>query len=514
MLKRMTTILILGAALVLAATPTFAGDEIPARPEELKFPELKYDPPRAKDYRVKLDDGMVAYMAPDRSLPLLTIHVLMRLGPGQDPAGQEGLGRIMVNQLTRGGAGELSAVELEDRVAALGARLSSGMGGGRRGMMGMGGVRTGPTESYVSLNLLAKDLEAGLELLVACLKEPAFQEDRLQLVQEQQLQRMKERNDETSSIERREWSSLVYGPGHWSTRWTTEASVTGIGREDLAALHRRYVGPENFLFAVSGNFQEKELKKALNKAFADWPWQAERPEAPAAPTAAPPKGWFAVEKEVNQARVSFGLPSIDRFDDDWYAALVMNDILGAGGFSSRLVNRIRSDEGLAYSVRSSLGSGTYYPDFFRVTFQTKVRSTAFAVSIALEEINRVRDELVSEEELELAKASFIQSLPAGFETAGSIAGALAMEEMTGRYDRDPEYFRKYRDRVAEVSREDVQRVARRLLDIDGMTFLVVGDLDEAMIGDPKHEASIQEMAGSEPTRIPLRDPMTMKPMAN
>ena len=513
-LKHSAAALLAAVLIAAAAAPAVHAGDIPDRPEDLSFPGLKYDAPVAKQYRTTLKNGMVAYLVPDLSLPLVNVSVLLRLGPDQDPAGKEGAGDLMMDLLTTGGAGDLSAEQLEDRLATLGADLSSGMGGGRRGMMGMGGVRTGPAESWVTLNLLAKDLDAGLALLIDCLQSPAFQDDRLQLAKDRAVQRMKERNDDTRGIEGREWGLLMDGPDHWSNRWTTEASVGGLTRDDLTALHRAHVGPENFLVAVSGNFDKGAMKKALEQAFADWPWQAQRPGAPAAPAAAPPAGWFAVDKDVNQARVSFGLPAIDRYDPDWYAALVMNDILGGGGFSSRLVNRIRSDEGLAYSVRSSLAGGVYYPEEWRVAFQTKVRSTAFAVQIALTEIDRIRNEKVSDDELALAKASFIESLPAGFETAGSIAGALALEELTGRYQKDPEYYREYAARINAVTVDDVQRVARRLLDPDKMTFLVVGDVDEALLGDPKHEVSVTGLAGGEPQRLPLRDPMTMKPLTN
>ncbi len=512
-LKAIAAALTAALSLAAGALPAAAGDAVPARPEQLSFPALKYEAPLAKDYRTTLKNGMVVYLVPDRSLPLVNVSVLLRLGPDQDPAGKEGAGGIMMDLLTSGGAGALSAEQMEDRLAQLGADLGSGMGGGRRGMMGMGGTRTGPSESWVTLNLLAKDLDAGLGLLTDCLKAPAFQDDRLQLAKDRSIQRMKERNDDTAGIERREWNLLMDGPDHWSNRWTTEASVGGITRDDLAALHRAYVGPENFVVAVSGDFEPKAMKKALEKAFAAWPWQAQRPGAPAAPTATPTAGWFAVDKDVNQARVSFGLPAIDRYDPDWYAALVMNDILGAGGFSSRLVNRIRSDEGLAYSVRSSLAGGTYYPEEFRVAFQTKVRSTAYAVQIALAEINRIRDEKVTDDELSLAKASFIESLPAGFETAGSIAGALAADELTGRYAKDPAYYREYAARINAVTVDDVQRVARRLLDPAKMTFLVVGNLNDVMLGDPKHDVTVEQLAGGRPTALPLRDPLTMKPLA-
>ncbi|MFH1842122.1 MAG: pitrilysin family protein [bacterium] len=494
------------------ADAAIAGD-IPDRPEGLKFPELQYDPPSAADYRATLDNGVVAYLVPDLSLPLVNIHVVMRLGPDQDPAGKEGLGGIMVRQLTRGGNAAFSAEELEDRVAQLGAQLTSGMGGGRRGMMGMGGIRTGPAESFVSLNLLAKDLDAGLELLVGCLKEPAFQEDRLQLARDQVLQDMKQRNDDTADIERREWSYLIHGADHWTNRWSTEASITSFTRDDLVALHRQYVGPANFLLAVSGNFDRDEMLGKLEAAFADWPVPGENPGPPAAPTAPADPGWYAVDKDVNQARICLGIPSLDRYDPDWYAALVMNDVLGGGGFTSRLVNRIRSDEGLAYSVRAALGQGVYYADPWRAAFQTKVRSTAFAIDIALTEVRRIREELVTEDELLIAKNSFIESLPTGFETAGAIAGALAMEELTGRWQRDPDYYAEYRDRIAAVTADDVQRVAQRLLDPERMTFLIVGKVADAKLGDGKHDVSLTGLAGGEPTLLPLRDPLTMEALS-
>ncbi len=171
---------LLAAALVMGAVaPAAVAGGIPARPEKLKFPELKYDAPVAKDYRTTLKNGMVAYMVPDLSLPLVNVTLLLRLGPDQDPAGKEGAGGMMMDLLTSAGTASLTAEQLEDKVAALGADLNSGMGGGRRGMMGMGGVRTGPADSWVSLNLLAKDLDQGLALLTDCLQHPAFQDDRV-----------------------------------------------------------------------------------------------------------------------------------------------------------------------------------------------------------------------------------------------------------------------------------------------------------------------------------------------
>jgi zinc protease len=502
------------AAMTLPARAIAADAGIPGHPDQLVFQPLEYDPPRGADHRVKLKNGIPAYLVTDRSLPLVTVSVLMRIGQDLDPAGKEGLADMTMNLLTRSGTKTRNAQQLEDRVAFLGAQLTSSVGGGGVSPFFGGGIALSPAESYVTINFLSKDLDEGLALLVECLKSPAWEAERLKLRRDQMLQAMKERNDDSGNIESREWSFLLRGENHWTNRHTTQASVEGITAADLAAFHRRYVGPKNFILAVSGDVDRGAVVKKLERAFAQWPSQGERPAPPAAPTAAGAPGWYMVDKDVNQGRVSIGLPSIDRYDPDYQAARVMNDILGAGGFSSRLVNRIRSDEGLAYSVRSSFEGGTYYGDPWRIAFQSKVRSVPYAIKIAMTEVNRIRDSLVTPQELELTKNKFVESLPAQFETAPAIANVLAIEELTGRYQKDPNYFAEVRDRVRAVSAADVQRVARRLLEPSRMTVLMVGNAKDIALGDPKHDVQITALAGGEPKRLPLRDPMTMKAMPN
>ncbi len=502
------------AAVLLAPIAGAQDSTIPARPEQLQFSPLKYEPPKAAQYRVKLANGMVAYLVPDRTLPLVNVHVLMRIGPDLDPAGKEGLAGTMVHLLTRSGTQAHTAAQMEDRLAMLGAQLDSQMGGGGGSFFGIGAIPIGPAESRVSLNLLSKDIDEGLSLMIECLKTPAFEAERLALRKDQLMQGIKRRNDESADIEEREWGFLMRGDDHWSNRYATAASVAAITADDLGAMRRRTVGPRNFLLAVAGDFDRATMIRKLEKAFADWPTPGERPATPAPPGGPSASGWYMVDKDVNQGRVSIGLRALDRYDKDYPAAVVMNDILGGGGFTSRLVNRIRSDEGLAYSVRSSLEGGVYYPDPWRATFQSKVRSVAFALQLAMHEIQRMRDSLVTPQELEVSKNKFVEGFPARFETANSIAALLAVEELTGRYQRDPKYYAEVRDRMRAVGGEDVQRVARRLLDPTKMAVLMVGNAQEMRMGDPKHDAQITVLAGGEPRHLPLRDPSTMKPMAN
>jgi zinc protease len=272
------------------------------------------------------------------------------------------------------------------------------------------------------------------------------------------------------------------------------------------------MGPKNFIIAASGDFDKNDMKKKLEQVFATWPTPGENPGPPAAPKTPAAQGWFVTDKDVNQTRVSLGIRAIDRYDADYYAAQVMNSILGGGGFTSRLVNRIRSDEGLAYSVRSSFEGGFYYPEPWRTVFQTKARSTAYALQVALTEVNRMRDSLVTASELETAKASFVEGFPSRFPNAQAIAGGLAAEELTGRFAKDPKYFTQFTSRFEKIGTADVQRVARRLLDPHKMAYLMVGNAKDMMQADGKHPVTLEQLAGGQPKRIPLRDPMTMQPL--
>jgi predicted Zn-dependent peptidase len=502
------------AILALAATSAMpAAAATVAHPDQLKFRPLAYQPPNAADYRVKLAGGVVAYLVPDHSLPLVTINVLMRIGPDLDPPGKEGLAAMTMNLLTRSGTTARSAKDLEDRVAFLGAQLESGLGGAFGGNPFIPQL-LGGSESSASVNLLSKDLDEGLSILVECLQSPGWEAERVTLRREQLLQDMKQRNDDSAPIEQREWSVLMRGEGHWSNRWSTGPSIESITAEDLAAFHHRYVGPKNFVLSVSGDFDRAELTRKLEKAFSGWRQAGERPAPPPGPAGPSTPGWYLVDKDVNQARVSIGLTTIDRYDPEWAAAQVMNDILGGGGFTSRLVNRIRSDEGLAYSVRSALEGGTYYKDPWRASFQTKVRSTAFAIQIALAEVNRIRDSLVAGEELDTSKNKFIEAFPTRFETASAIATVFANDELTGRYGRDPRFYAEYRERIRAVTADDVRRAARRLLEPAKMTVLVVGNASDVLLGDGQHDVTLVSLAGQDPRRLPLRDPLTMKPMTN
>jgi len=480
-----------------AATAPAAGAAIPDRPEKLRFPPLQYEPPHPADYRVPLQAGPVAYVVPDRTLPLVNLVLYVRVGQYLEPADKLGLADMTGHLLARGGTASKTAEELEEELDFLAAQLGSSIG---------------ETQGTVSLNLLAKDLDAGLALLREVLTAPRFQEDKLQLYRQQMLQAMRQRNDDAADIEARERDFLVFGESFWANRLPTAATVNAIQREDLVAFHRRWFHPANFVVAASGDFDRAAMVARLERLFADWPFAGEiPPPIPTNTTFAAP-GVYLVNKDVNQGRVSLLLPGVRRDDPDFFALTVMNRILGGGGFTSRIMNRVRSDEGLAYAASSALPGGVYYPLMFVASFQSKSRTVARAAAIVLEEMQRIAREPVSEEELETEKRSLIETLPRAFTTKAQVAARFAEDEFTGRFAADPDYWKHYRARVAAVTREDVLRVARKLLTPERVVILVVGQKDEILLGHPDHPVRLPDLAGGRVVDVPLRDPLTLEPL--
>jgi predicted Zn-dependent peptidase len=340
------------------------------------------------------------------------------------------------------------------------------------------------------------------------LREPRFQEDRLALAKEQSLQEMKKRNDDSADIEAREWGVLLYGLDHFTNRFTTEASVKAIARDDMVAFHRSHFYPANMIAAVSGSFDRTAIVRKLEAAFAGWPSsRVATPPIPAAIAPAAP-GLYRIEKDVNQGRVSIGLPVVKRDHPDVYALEVMNEILGGSGFTSRITKTVRSDEGLAYSAASGLAPGVWYPGRFRAFFQSKSRSVAYATSLVLGEIRKLREAGVTAEELETVKSSLVQTFPSSFASKAQAMGIFASDEYT---KRDPSYWRAYRDRIRAVTGADVQRVAREHLVPERMVVLVVGRQAEIDLGEDKHPVTLASLApGGKVSTLPLRDPLTMK----
>lgn len=490
------------AALSLWAIPASSiAAELPTNPRELKYSELKFSIPKADSLRFKLKTGQTVYIAEDHSLPLANLDLVLRAGAFLEPAGKTGLAELTGELMRDGGTTRLTAEKFDEEAAFLAASLNSYIGN---------------AEAGAGLNCLSKDFEKGLDLLFEMMTTPRFQQNRIDVEKGKRLESMKQRNDDADSILSREWAWMMHGENYFAMREQTKSDLDAITRDDMLAFHKQYWRPEGMILAVSGDIDTKKVIAALEKRFASWKPAGPPPKVawpPPKPTAQPKPGLYLVEKDIPQGKVYIGHTGVQwdaKFaNPDFFALQLLNEILGGGGFTSRITKKIRSDEGLAYSAGSSYPIGTYWPSSFRALFQSKNETVAYATKLAIAEIKRIREAPVSDEELATAKASFIDTFPQNFQSKSDTVQLFANDDYMGRPHA---YWDSYRDNVRKVTPADIQRVAKQYLRPDDLVIFVVGKWSEIEPGDANKKANMGEFYGGKVTKLPLRDPLTLKPM--
>jgi zinc protease len=466
---------------------------LPGRPEEIVFAPLAFEPPDAATFRRTLPDGTVVYLAPSRELPLVTIAITFKGGASLDPADAPGLAAMTARMVREGGTAKNAPAEFDETLDFLATEVS---------------VAANETFTTATMNCLKSNLDESLRLFVEMLRTPAFDQQRLETTKARQIEALKQRNDDAASILGREWKRLVYGIGHFESAEPTGKTVAAIDREKLAALHGKVFHPGNAIVAVSGDFDEREMLDRLATAFSGWergPVAAD----PTPPTAVLEPGLYHVPKEIPQGKVVLGCRSIVRDDPDAIPLLLLNEILGAGGFTSRLMQQVRSNEGLAYSVRSAVTPKVAYPGDFRAGFESKSATVALATKIVFDEIRRIRAEKVSAQELETAKRGLIETFPRQFESKPAMLRLFVNDEWT---KRPADYWKTFRRKVEAVTADDLLRVAKEHLDPEKMAILVVGDWAEIAPGDLGKRASMNDFFGGKVKHLPLRDPLTLEPL--
>ena len=483
-------------ALVLGA-PLLRGQDLPDHPDKLKYPPLQFEVPDAAKIRTTLSTGTPAYLLEDASLPIVDLKIFIRGGTFNDPPGKAGVADLTADLMRTGGTTTRDPNAVDEEIDFLAANVAIGVD---------------DLSGSASLSILSKDLDKGLEILMDLLRNPAFRQDKLDTLKAQTLDMLKSRNDRTASIEAREVNLLFYGPDYPINRIATKASIDSITREDLKAFHAGWVHPSRFIVAATGAFKKDEFAAKLEAAFKQWPPVAE----PASGPVTAPKviheakpGIYCFNKEgknITQGRVTMGHLGVDVHHPDVQAIRVMSYILGAGGFSSHLMQRVRTQEGLAYDVRSDLRPGLVYPFPFKIVFQSKNESCAYAAKLCLEEVERIRKEGVSAEELKAAQAFYLDAFPGlFFSTKMQTASTFAQAELLG-FPKD--YYTSYREKIAKLSPDDIRRAAQEHLHPAKFAWVVVGNLPAIEAGDGTHAVKLADLGTIIP--VPLADPFTLE----
>lgn len=492
--------MILKSTLIAAAMSTASlsiASDLPTHPSELEFRELNFTPPSASDYRHELSNGVPVFIAESNEFPLVSITLNFKGGEYMVPVEKAGLSALSGGLIRSGGSSMMTPDEMDEEFDFLAANVRAFMG---------------DQTSGATLNCLTANLDEAFELFMDMVRNPRFDEDRFNIQRAQVLESFESRNDAGVQIAIRELSFLMWGEEHVEGRQPTSDSVNSITIDDMKALHKKIFHPGNLMISVSGDVKTNEILAFLEEQMSGWEVGEISPEVQA-PTQSYEPGVYYYEKDQPQVQVLIGHRGIERDNPDAIDVEVMNQILGGSGFTSRITNTVRTQEGLAYTAGSTFSNRVEYPGMFLSYFFTKTPTAALGTRLVMQEIDKIQTEEATTEEIEIIQNSLIETFPRNFESKSAMMNLFMNDERTGR---PANYWNDYRDRVRSVSSEEVQAAALNFLNPQEAVIMIVGPVEGIKEGnadseaDPNRVATMSEFFDGQFTVLPQRDPETLK----
>lgn len=423
--------------------------------QEIPIPPLPAFHP-AEPKRIALSNGMVIFLQEDHELPLIDGSIRIRGGSRDEPAPKVGLVDLYGEVWRTGGTKSETGDQMDDYLEIRAAKVETS---------------GGADSTSIGWSCLKGDFDDVFKIVVDLLHEPEFRSDKLDLAQKQFEESIARRNDNPGAIAGRESARLAYGPDSPLARQAEYATILAVKRDDLVNWHATYVHPNNMILGVTGDFNATAMEAKLKAAFASWP------KGPAAPqskiTIHPAKsGYYLVNKEdVNQSNVRMVTLGTDRRNPDYFAIEVFNEVMG-GGFSSRLVQDIRTKRGLAYSVGGGIGTTFDHPGVTRFVLATKSQSTVEAIQALFADVDDLEKKPITDDEIKRAKDSILNSFIFNFDTPEKVLRERVAYEFYG-YPLD--FLEQYRTGIEKATTADVNRVAGKYLHKDQFSVLVVGN---------------------------------------
>ncbi|MBK7360926.1 MAG: insulinase family protein [Micavibrio sp.] len=400
--------------------------------------------------------GIKAWLVEDHSVPVIAMQFGFRgVGGALDPVDKQGLSRMLSNTLDEG-AGELDSQTFQKELRDLSIGLS--FGSDRDDFSG-------------SLKTLSQNKKRAFELTALALTKPRFDEEPVKRMREANQSRIRSSLTDPDWMTARIMNDRAFeGHVYSQNSGGSLSSLEKISPEDLRAFHKNNIGKNNLVVAVSGDMTKEELATTLDNIFGDLP--DVKPPAQAPDIALQNAGKvFVFKQDIPQTIVEMMQPGIDRHHPDYQLAQVMNFVLGSSGFGSRLTEEIREKRGLTYGIYSYFIDMKHF-DGLQVSTSTETKNTAEMISLVKVEWEKMKNEPISEQELQDAKSYLIGSLPLGLTSTDDIAGLLLSLQM----DEMPvDYLEQREDKIKNATAADVQRVAKELLDSNKMITVLTGN---------------------------------------
>lgn len=409
--------------------------------------------------RIVLPNDLVLLISEEHSLPFVVFEMLVDAGSRRDPPGSEGLAHFTAKGLLLG-TSQLSNTAMNQTLDFLGASLTAS---------------TTRDYSVLRLQVLKKDLHRALELFMQTLTAPVFPEEELQKLKKRTLGDIRAEEEQPLALADKIFQRILFpdSPYGHPVEGTPE-SVTGLRRDDAVNFYRSFYRPNNSILAIVGDVTVGEVRQKIAPLMK----MLQKGRIPDSSfTAGYAKGpkEERIDRKITQVNIIIGNEGPKRSDPDYYAAVVMNYILGGGSLQSRLLEEIRVKRGLAYSVMSTLEPEKYQGSL-RIMVQTKKASASEAISLVRREMERMGTETVSDQSLQRTKKYLIGNFPLRLDTQSELAGILTRVEY---YGLGLDYLEKYPSLIRSVTKRDVLRAARRYLRPGEAIVVMVGDLDGA-----------------------------------
>lgn len=409
-----------------------------------------------------LDNGLTVLQSEKHNLPVVMVTMIIKTSMLDESKEKTGLAHLTADLLDEG-TKTRKASEIREEIEFIGASLNAS---------------AGSDYITITLSVLKKDIDKGFELFSDIILNPVFSQEEINRKKELIKGALKQKEEEPSFLAGRAFNNAVFGEHPYGR--LVEGSVetiSAIKKEDIVKFHSSYFLPNNAILSVVGDLKHSELDRLIKKYLDSWKFMqlSDRHINPMPEEKI--QKVIKIEKDVTQATIMLGHLCISRDNPDYYALSVMNYILGGGGFSSRLMQKVRDDMGLAYDIHSYF-IPTKEKGAFQVTAQTKNESANTVVEEILKEIKKIRKDSVSDEELSDAKAYLTGSFPRKLETNRKIADFLATIEF---YNLGADYDIRYISSINAVTKEDILRVAQKYLDPENFVIVVVADQKKARL---------------------------------
>lgn len=422
-------------------------------PKSLKFDEIKYETPNVDE--IEFPNGLHGYFLEDHEIPVINIVIMFKATYPEES--KTGLNSLAGWAIRNGGSSGFSKETIDDELEFVGASIET---------------NAGALTGTISANFLTKDTDMVVEILIDLIVNPAFQEDKIELKKKSMIESIRRKADDPGALGRREYAKIVYR-NHPAGREATVETVSGLTRDDAIEFHRKYVRPNNAVIGITGDLNKDEALEMLADLSATWEAGGEDPVVPPMDFELTPSVNY-IYKDVSQAYIFAGHMGLNSANEDRPLVGIMNYILGGGSFTSWITQRIRSDEGLAYSARSSYGASPWGYGLFTGSCQTRSDAAMRALGLLIEQIDKMNTEGPSAVEVANAKDAVINQHVFEYESRAGIVNRMVWFDIAGlpldTLERELAVYQA-------AEQEDVRRAGSMYLHPGSLTILVVGNAE-------------------------------------